>query len=98
MYSSISGGKKNYFIFSTKLDQSENFLTRKNFIFLEGINLMVKLGNRRGKKKLFFKQNLISQSINTKKFLLNELRIEKLWKFNGYGKLDKFIFLENFLS
>ena len=98
MHSSISGGKKNYFIFSTKLDQSENFLTRNNFIFLEGINLMVKMSSRRGKKKLFFKQNLISQSINTKKFLLNELRIEKLWKFNDYGKLDKFIFLENFLS
>ena len=73
-------------------------MTRKNFIFLEGINLMVKLGIRRGKKKLFFKQNLISQSINTKKFLLNELRIEKWWKFNDYEKLDKFIFLENFLS
>ncbi len=98
MYSSISGGKKNYFIFSTKQDNSENLLTRKNYIFLEGINLMVKLGSRRAKKNILFKQNLISQSINTKKFLLNELRIEKLWKFNGYGKLNKFIFLENFLS
>ena len=74
----LVGVKKIIFFFSTKLDQSENFFTRKNFIFLEGINLMVKLCNRRGKKKLFFKQNLISQSINTKKFLLNELRIEKL--------------------
>ncbi len=98
MYSSISGGKKNYFIFSTKLNKSENFLTRKNFIFLEGINLMVKLCNRRGKNNLLFKQNLISQSINTKKFLFNELRIEKWLKFNDYVKLDKFIILENFLS
>jgi hypothetical protein len=77
MYLSISGGKINYFIFSTKLDQSENFLTRKNFIFLEGIIIMVKLCNRRGKKNFLFKQNLISKSINTKKFFLYKVRIEK---------------------
>ena len=68
MYSSISGGKKNYFIFSTKLDQSENLFTKKNFIFLEGINLMIELGNRRGKKKKIFKQNLISRVSILKNF------------------------------